>query len=127
MNRKPIRPGASSVAPSALSRRDALIRLAAAGAGVAVAGLAAGSLRDARAEGVQLAEDDPQAKALAYLHDASKVDSTRYPQHSSAEMVCGNCQLYSGDSDNAWGNCALFPGKQVNAGGWCAAYAARKG
>jgi len=55
--------------------------------------------------------NDPQAKALAYVHQSPKADN-----------VCANCQLYSGAADAEWGPCTIFPGKQVAAAGWCSAW-----
>jgi hypothetical protein len=125
MDKKHRHPGAKLVAPLDPSRRRALMRLGA--AGIATAALAAGRVRDAEADTVRLTEDDAQAKALAYVHDATTVDGARYPQRSSADMVCSSCQLFKGEAGSAWGKCTLFPGKQVNADGWCIAYAARQG
>ncbi len=70
-----------------------------------------------------LAEDDPTAKALSYVHDATKVDSAM----RTGENFCHNCQHYSGTKGAEWGPCALFPGKAVAANGWCNAWAARSG
>jgi hypothetical protein len=64
----------------------------------------------------QLSEDDAQAKALGYKHDASQ---TKRP---SADQQCANCQHIRGDSGE-WRPCAIFPGKDVNANGWCSAWA----
>ena len=58
--------------------------------------------------------DEPQAKALSYVH-----------QSPLAERNCANCRLYTGSADTAWGPCAIFPGKQVAAAGWCSAWVAR--
>ena len=46
-------------------------------------------------------EKDPQAAALAYAADATKVKNPKY----------------------AAGGCPLFAGKQVHGNGWCSAYA----
>lgn len=68
----------------------------------------------------QLAEDDAQAVALGYKHDATTVSNARY----EAGQKCQNCVLYTG-GDAPWGPCSIFPGKQVNANGWCSTYAPR--
>ena len=65
-----------------------------------------------------VAETDPQAAALGYKADASKVDKAKYAKYA-APQACSNCALYQG----AAGGCALFAGKQVAAKGWCSAYA----
>jgi len=66
-------------------------------------------------------EKDPQAAAVGYLHDTTKVDAKKYPKHDKAQK-CSNCQLYQGKASDAWGGCPLFAGKQV-AGNGCSAYA----
>jgi len=63
---------------------------------------------------------DAQAKALAYTHDASTVDTAKHPNFVAGSN-CANCQLYLGGDE--WGGCGIFPGKAVNAKGWCSAYA----
>ena len=67
-------------------------------------------------------EKDPQAAAVGYLHDTTKVDAKKYPKHNKAQK-CSNCQLYQGKASDAWGGCPLFAGKQVAGNGWCSAYA----
>jgi exopolysaccharide biosynthesis protein len=66
-------------------------------------------------------EKDPQAVALGYAADSSKVDKAKYPKHEAAQM-CSNCTLYQGAAGSTAGGCALFPGKQVSAKGWCSGY-----
>ena len=63
------------------------------------------------AEAPRVNPNDPQARALAYVHESP--DSGKN---------CANCQLYKGSSDAAWGPCTIFPGKQVAAAGWCSAW-----
>jgi hypothetical protein len=70
----------------------------------------------------RLDPNDPQAKSLNYVHDASTVDSAKFPQYSAGK-VCSNCALYTGKAGPEWGPCSIFPGKQVNANGWCSVYA----
>lgn len=77
----------------------------------------------------QLSEDDAQAKALGYKHDASAVDVTKFPKRSGdagSTQFCHNCQLYQG-GDAEWGPCSIFPGKAVAAKGWCNAWVAKAG
>ena len=66
-------------------------------------------------------EKDPQAAALAYAANTTKVDAAKYPKHTPAQM-CSNCQLYAGKPADAAGACPLFAGKQVAANAWCSAY-----
>ena len=67
-------------------------------------------------------ETDPQAVALGYKADASKVDKTKFAKYAAGQH-CGSCALYQGKPDSAAGGCALFAGKQVSSKGWCSAYA----
>lgn len=68
-----------------------------------------------------VAETDPQATALGYKADTTKVDNKKYPKHQASQN-CANCALYKKASDKA-GACAIFAGKQVAAAGWCSAWA----
>ncbi|WP_367849584.1 high-potential iron-sulfur protein [Rhodoferax sp. WC2427] len=67
-------------------------------------------------------EKDPQAAALGYAADTTKVDAKKYPNHAAAQ-ACGNCALYQGKPADAAGACPLFAGKVVAAKGWCSAWA----
>ena len=69
-----------------------------------------------------VAETDPQAVALGYKADASKVDKTKFAKYAAGQQ-CGNCALFQGKPDAATGGCSLFAGKQVSSKGWCSAYA----
>jgi len=70
----------------------------------------------------KLSEDDPQAKALGYLHDATDVDQSKYARYQPGQ-ACSNCQLFQAKGDEEWAGCSIFPGKLVNSAGWCSAYA----
>jgi hypothetical protein len=70
-------------------------------------------------------ETDPQAVALGYKADASKVDKAKFPKYAAGQ-VCTNCALYVGAPTSVAGGCSLFAGKQVAGKGWCSAYAAKK-
>jgi hypothetical protein len=69
----------------------------------------------------RLPETDPQAAALGYKEDTTKVDAKKYPKHDKAQK-CSNCQLYTGKASEAYGPCSIFPGKVVAANGWCTAW-----
>ena len=76
----------------------------------------------------QLAEDDAQAAALGYRHDAATVDTGKFPKRAGdagATQFCNNCQLYQGGDE--WGPCSIFPGKSVAAKGWCNAWVPKQG
>lgn len=76
----------------------------------------------ANAQAAKVDENDPQAKALGYVHDTAKADQAKYPKHAATQK-CANCQLFQGKATDATGPCPLFAGKAVAAGGWCSAYA----
>ncbi len=96
------------------SRRTFMIQAAACGSA-----LAAGS---AFAQPARIDEKDPQAVALAYVHDTSKADTKKFPKHTK-DQKCNNCALYQGKATDAWGGCPLFGAKQVAGPGWCSAWA----
>ena len=78
-----------------------------------------------KADNHRLSEDDPTAKAMGYLHDATQVDAAKYPRRAGeagSQQFCDNCQLYKAGSEDGWGGCAIFPGKLVNSKGWCNAW-----
>jgi High potential iron-sulfur protein len=68
-----------------------------------------------------VADTDPQAAALGYKSDATKVDKAKYAKYAAGQQ-CSNCALYQGGAAAA-GGCPLFAGKQVSSKGWCSAYA----
>jgi hypothetical protein len=75
-----------------------------------------------RAQAAMQAETDPQAVALGYKADTTKVDAKKYPKHAPVQN-CKGCALYQGKPADAAGGCPLFAGKQVAANGWCSAWA----
>jgi hypothetical protein len=94
--------------------------------------------RDAFAQGVTKALDEksPQAQALGYYHDASKVDVTKWTRKAGpdgATMNCANCQLVlargkkADGMDGEWAQCALFQDGLVNIQGWCNSWVQKQG
>ncbi|MEO8281707.1 MAG: high-potential iron-sulfur protein [Ideonella sp.] len=75
-----------------------------------------------RAAAPALTESDPQAIALGFKADSTKVDKAKFPQHTPAQM-CGGCNFFQGKPTDAAAPCQLFAGKQVPAKGWCSAWA----
>lgn len=69
-----------------------------------------------------VSESDPQATALGYKADASKVDKAKYPKYAAGQH-CGACALYQGAAGSSAGGCGIFAGKQVSSKGWCSAFA----
>jgi hypothetical protein len=99
------------------SRRRLLKRVS---LGVALAPIAATALRSAWAADLPLVTaDDPTAKALQYVTDASKASAAK------PGSKCENCKLYQGAAGSAQGPCLLFPGKSVKATGWCISWTAK--
>lgn len=67
-------------------------------------------------------ETEPQAIALAYKNDATKVDKVKNPKYAAGQN-CANCALYQGKPTDPAAGCPLFAGKQVAAKAWCNAWA----
>jgi hypothetical protein len=86
-----------------------------------VAGTSALAAAGAATAQARLEENDPQAVALGYKHDTTKVDRAKFPKHTN-DQKCTNCQLYQGKATDAWGGCPLFGAKQVAGPGWCSAW-----
>jgi hypothetical protein len=84
--------------------------------------LALATVANTAAAQAMVTEADPQAKALGYKPDSTKVDKVKYPKHD-ATQACHSCALFQGKATDAAGGCPLFAGKQVSAKGWCSAYA----
>jgi hypothetical protein len=96
-----------------IRRRIFLVQAAACSAAIATG---------ARAQtGAVLDEADPQAVALGYKNDTTKVDAKKYPKHTP-DQKCNGCQLYGGKATDPVAPCAIFGGKKVAANGWCSAW-----
>jgi High potential iron-sulfur protein len=68
-----------------------------------------------------LSETDPQAIALGYKIDATKVDKLKYPNYTAAQS-CSGCVLFQGKAGDATAGCAAFANKLVAGKGWCSAW-----
>ena len=78
--------------------------------------------QSALAQAPMLLETSPQASALGYRADASKVESASFPLYASGQK-CAACQMFRAKGQtSAPGSCAIFPGKLVSGEGWCSAY-----
>lgn len=74
----------------------------------------------------KLDANDPSAKALLYVDDASKVDrknplAARY----APGQTCATCSQIQGKAGDEYRPCAIFPGKLVHSKGWCSVWAAK--
>jgi hypothetical protein len=90
------------------------------------ASLLAAASTASRAAAPKVDEADPQAAALGFKQDTTKVDNQKYPKHAATQH-CGSCQLFQGKAQDASGGCALFAGKEVMANGWCSAWTQKAG
>jgi len=93
---------------------------------MSAAGAATLSLNNLAQAQAMVAETDPQAQALGYKADTTKVDAKKYPKHAAAQR-CDSCALWQAKGAAAAGGCSLFAGKQVAAAGWCSAWAKKAG
>jgi hypothetical protein len=83
--------------------------------------LGAAALARAQAAAPLVDPKDPQAMALGYSPDATKVDKAKYPKYAAGQ-TCSGCALYQGKAGDASGPCPLYAGKAVAAKGWCSAW-----
>ncbi|MFM1887105.1 MAG: hypothetical protein RL026_2262 [Pseudomonadota bacterium] len=70
--------------------------------------------------------NDAGAKALGYVHDATKVDAKANPTYKPNQK-CSNCLQYVGKATDAQAGCNLFPGKSVKGAGWCKVWVQKPG
>jgi hypothetical protein len=69
--------------------------------------------------------NEPQAKSLGYVTDASKVDPKANPNFKPGQH-CGNClQAPVGKESGGMVPCNIFAGRPVNVNGWCKVYVKR--
>jgi hypothetical protein len=87
--------------------------------GMALMPLAAAPLTGVAAELPLVTADDPTAKALKYVTDASKAADAK------PGSKCANCNFYQGAGGSKQGGCLLFPGKAVESAGWCSSWTAK--
>jgi hypothetical protein len=70
--------------------------------------------------------NDPTAKALGFVTDASKVSAAANPTYKPTQK-CGNCAQFQGKAGDASGGCNIFAGHSVPQGGWCKVWAQKPG
>lgn len=69
--------------------------------------------------------NEPQAKSLGYVLDATKVDAKANPNFKPGQH-CANClQVAKGKETGAEVPCNIFAGRPVAANGWCKVYVKR--
>ena len=70
--------------------------------------------------------NDPNAKALGYVTDATKVNAANNPTYK-ANQKCATCAQFQGKAGDATGGCNIFAGHSVPQGGWCKVWAQKPG
>mgnify|MGYP000883691674 CR=1 FL=1 len=103
-----------------ISRRTLVKTAIAAGAFIPALGLVENAA--AAAPAAALDPNDPQAKALGYVADTTKVDAKANPTHKP-EQKCDNCAQFQGKAGDAHAGCNIFAGKSVAGNGWCKVWA----
>ena len=85
---------------------------------------AAALISRAEAAPAHVGVDEPQAKSLGYIEDATKVDAKANPNYKPGQH-CANCLQAQVKAGEAYIPCNIFPGKLVNANGWCKVWVKR--
>ena len=66
--------------------------------------------------------DDPAAKALKYVEDASQASGRADKMGvAGADQLCSNCRFYTAPNGDS-GPCTLFQNRLVTGKGWCAGW-----
>jgi hypothetical protein len=97
--------------------RRGLLRGSMFGAAAALLSSVLPASRAPAAEAPLVTEDDPTAKGLKYVHDASK------SERPDASQFCHNCRYFKGAADAEQAPCEIFGGKAVKCKGWCNVWA----
>jgi hypothetical protein len=106
------------------SRRELMKHALLVTAAAPIANLGAGL--SSAADLTPLDPNDPTAKALGFVNDASKVDASKHPTYKAGQR-CGTCAQFQGKAGDARGGCNIFVGHTVPQGGWCQVWAQRPG
>ena len=94
------------------------------GALLGMAAIPAAALVGRAEAAVNLDPNDPQAKSLGYVEDATKVDAKANPNYKAGQH-CANCLQAQVKEGETYIPCNIFPGKLVNANGWCKVWVKR--
>ncbi len=70
--------------------------------------------------------NDPTAKALGFVTDATKVSAAANPTYKPTQK-CGTCAQFQGKAGDKTAGCNIFAGHSVPAGGWCKVWAQKPG
>lgn len=91
--------------------------------GVAAVPVSALLSRTAGAATGRVDPNEPQAKSLGYIEDATKVDAKANPNYKPGQ-TCANC-LQAPNKPGDWVPCNIFAGREVAAKGWCKVWVKR--
>jgi hypothetical protein len=96
------------------------------GALLGVAAVPVSSLlsRTAHAAAGKVDPNEPQAKSLGYVEDATKVDAKANPNYKAGQE-CLNCLQSKPNGSAPMIPCNIFAGRDVAAKGWCKVYVKR--
>jgi len=93
--------------------------------GVAAVPVSALLSQSAAAAGGRVDPNEPQAKSLGYIEDATKVDPKANPNFKPGQ-ICANClQAPTAKPGMTEVPCNIFAGRPVAAKGWCKVYVKR--
>ena len=92
--------------------------------GVAAVPVAALLGRTAQAASGRVDPNEPQAKSLGYIEDATKVDAKANPNYKAGQ-ICGNCLQAPAKAGAAYVPCNIFAQREVATKGWCKVYVKR--
>jgi hypothetical protein len=106
--------------PHKISRRELVKRGLLAGSLVPAIGLIAGGAEAAALPALD--PNDPVAKSLGFVSDATKVDAGSNPTYKTGQR-CGTCAQFQGKPGDTSGGCNIFAGHSVPVGGWCRVWA----
>jgi High potential iron-sulfur protein len=93
--------------------------------GVAAVPVSALLSRTATAAGGRVDPNEPQAKSLGYVEDATKVDAKANPNFKPGQMCAGCLQAPTAKPGMAEVPCNIFAGRPVAAKGWCKVFVKR--
>ena len=79
-------------------------------------------MRSARAA-EKVPVDDPTAKALKYVEDATQAQRVEKMGVAADQQFCDNCIFYTTAAEaDGYGPCTIFANRLVTKKGWCAGW-----
>ena len=92
--------------------------------GVAAVPVSALLARTADAAAGKVDPNEPQAKSLGYVEDATKVDAKANPNYKPGQ-ICANCLQAPAQAGRGGSSLQHLRGRNVAAKGWCKVYVKR--